>query len=156
MHNKTRGNPSAEEVEMIKKMLGGPQLPLAKTRPDLESDDYRMRREQMKRAKKQKIEPTDVYEPPDPGLDPLTGIPLAKGKEPNPDDAPYRPAPIPNPGQPPWPGYPNPPKLAQGLPPVMGERDAVIQQADALRKAGRIDEALELYRHAATLPTPKV
>tara|TARA_R100000742_G_C4237106_1_gene57496 strand:+ start:206 stop:430 length:225 start_codon:yes stop_codon:yes gene_type:complete len=30
MHNKTRGNPSVKEVEMIKKMLGGPQLPQAK------------------------------------------------------------------------------------------------------------------------------
>jgi len=30
MHNKTRGNPSEKEVEMIKKMLGGPQLPQAK------------------------------------------------------------------------------------------------------------------------------
>ena len=30
MHNKTRNNPSDKEVEMIKKMLGGPQLPLAK------------------------------------------------------------------------------------------------------------------------------
>ena len=29
MHNKTRGNPSDKEVEMIKKMIGGPQLPLA-------------------------------------------------------------------------------------------------------------------------------
>ena len=29
MHNKTRGNPSDKEVEMIKKMMGGPQLPLA-------------------------------------------------------------------------------------------------------------------------------
>ena len=46
--------------------------------------------------------------------------------------------------------------LAQGLPPVLGERDAVIQRADALRKAGKIDEALDLYRHAATLPTPTV
>ena len=36
------------------------------------------------------------------------------GREPNPDDAPYRPAPVPNPGKPPWPGYPNPPKLAHG------------------------------------------
>ena len=54
---------------------------------------------------------------------------------------------------------PNSPKvkvLAQGLPPVMGERDAVIQEADALRKAGKIEEALDLYRHAATLPTPTV
>ena len=33
------------------------------------------------------------------------------GKEPNPDDAPYRPVP---PGGPPWPGYPNPKKLAKG------------------------------------------
>ena len=37
------------------------------------------------------------------------------GKEPNPDDAPYRPRP---PGGPPWPGYPKPmppgtPKLAK-------------------------------------------
>ena len=32
------------------------------------------------------------------------------GKEPNPDDAPYRPVP---PGGPPWPGYPNPKKLAK-------------------------------------------
>ena len=218
-------------------------LPLAKTRPELESDDYRMRREQMNRGKKQKIDPTDVYEPPDPGLDPLTGIPLAKGREPNKEDAPYRPKP---PGGPPWPGYPNPmppgtptklalntsededaelykrykelqdPQapseedlinppielagnpyglsdddlfrrktlqdiindpntdkdtlkeaqkqwlllppidLAQGQPPVMGERDAVIQRADALRKAGKINEALDLYRHAAKLPTPQV
>ena len=37
---------------------------------------------------------------------------LLISREPNPDDAPYRPAPIPNPGQKPWPGYPNPPKLA--------------------------------------------
>ena len=37
---------------------------------------------------------------------------LLISREPNPDDAPYRPAPIPNPGKPPWPGYPNPPKLA--------------------------------------------
>jgi len=37
---------------------------------------------------------------------------IGGGREPNEDDAPYRPAPIPNPGQPPWPGYPNPPKLA--------------------------------------------
>ena len=48
---------------------------------------------------------------------------LLISREPNPDDAPYRDAPIPNPGKPPWPGYPNPPKLAnagdlmiQGLP----------------------------------------
>ena len=48
---------------------------------------------------------------------------IGGGREPNEEDAPYRPAPIPNPGQPPWPGYPNPPKLAnagdlmiQGLP----------------------------------------
>ena len=33
-------------------------------------------------------------------------------REPNPDDAPYRPPPIPNPGKPPWPGYPKPPKIA--------------------------------------------
>ncbi len=39
---------------------------------------------------------------------------ISGGREPNPDDAPYRPAPIPNPGKPPWPGYPNPPKLAGG------------------------------------------
>ena len=37
---------------------------------------------------------------------------IGGGREPNEDDAPYRPAPIPNPGQPPWPGYPNPPRLA--------------------------------------------
>ena len=37
---------------------------------------------------------------------------ISGGREPNEEDAPYRPAPIPNPGQPPWPGYPNPPKLA--------------------------------------------
>ena len=37
---------------------------------------------------------------------------MSSGREPNPDDAPYRPAPIPNPGKPPWPGYPNSPKLA--------------------------------------------
>ena len=30
MFNKTRNNPSTNEVEMIKKMLGGPQLPQAK------------------------------------------------------------------------------------------------------------------------------
>ena len=35
------------------------------------------------------------------------------GKEPDPDTKPYRPAPIPNPGKPPWPGYPNPKKLAK-------------------------------------------
>ena len=34
------------------------------------------------------------------------------GREPDPDDPPYRPAPIPNPGQPPWPGYPKPKELA--------------------------------------------
>ena len=39
---------------------------------------------------------------------------MALGREPNEEDAPYRPAPIPNPGKPPWPGYPNPPKLAGG------------------------------------------
>ena len=118
-----------------------------------------MRRAQMNIGKKKKIDPTDVYEPPDPGLDPLTGMPLAKGREPNKEDAPYRPKP---PGGPPWPGYPNPmppgttTKLVQGLPPVIGERDAIIQRADALRKAGKINEALDLYRHAATLPTPQV
>ena len=37
---------------------------------------------------------------------------ISGGREPNEEDAPYRPAPIPNPGQPPWPGYPNPPRLA--------------------------------------------
>ncbi len=41
-------------------------------------------------------------------------------------------------------------------PPVLGERDAVIQKADELRKSGKTDEALDLYRHAATLPTPTV
>ena len=30
MFNKTRNNPSTNEVEMIKKMLGGPQLPQAR------------------------------------------------------------------------------------------------------------------------------
>tara|TARA_Y100000593_G_scaffold21149_1_gene42476 strand:+ start:2301 stop:2588 length:288 start_codon:yes stop_codon:yes gene_type:complete len=39
---------------------------------------------------------------------------MAFVREPNEEDAPYRPAPIPNPGKPPWPGYPNPPKLAGG------------------------------------------
>ena len=38
---------------------------------------------------------------------------ISGGREPNEEDAPYRPAPIPNPGQPPWPGYPNP-RLAGG------------------------------------------
>ena len=39
---------------------------------------------------------------------------ISGGREPNEEDAPYRPAPVPNPGQPPWPGYPNPPRLAGG------------------------------------------
>ncbi len=38
---------------------------------------------------------------------------IAKGKEPNPDDAPYRPQ---KPGGPPWPGYPNP--MPPGAPPT--------------------------------------
>ena len=46
--------------------------------------------------------------------------------------------------------------LVQNNPPVLGERDAVIQKADELRKAGKTDEALDLYRHAATLPIPTV
>ena len=42
---------------------------------------------------------------------------MALGREPNEEDPPYRGAPIPNPGKPPWPGYPKPyePKLAGGI-----------------------------------------
>ena len=52
-------------------------------------------------------------------------------REPNPDDAPYRPAPIPNPGQPPWPGYPNPPRLA-------GNPSFDINETPATRRTRKI------------------
>ena len=52
---------------------------------------------------------------PKPGTDPLTGLPLdlVKGREPDKEDAPYRPQ---KPGGPPWPGYPNP--MPPGAPPT--------------------------------------
>ena len=43
-------------------------------------------------------------------------IPDLVQREPNKDDPPYRPAPIPKPGQPPWPGYPKP--MPPGAPPA--------------------------------------
>ena len=45
---------------------------------------------------------------------------MISGREPNEEDAPYRPAPIPNPGKPPWPGYPNPRLAANNIVPTNG------------------------------------
>jgi len=53
----------------------------------------------------------EEYEKEEEGGRAKTRLQISAGREPNPDDAPYRPAPIPNPGQKPWPGYPNPPKM---------------------------------------------
>ena len=45
---------------------------------------------------------------------------IGGGREPNEEDGPYRPAPIPNPGKPPWPGYPNPRLAANNIVPTNG------------------------------------
>ena len=81
----------------------------------------------------------------------LKQLTIAGGREPNPDDAPYRPAPVPNPGKPPWPGYPNPPKLA-------GNPSFDINESSSTRKirgirnlgekgsAGEKDAAVEMLK----------
>jgi len=65
-------------------------------------------------------------------------MPLAKGKEPNPDDAPYRPQ---KPGGPPWPGYPNP--MPPGAPPTK------------LASNTSEDEDAELYKRYKELQDPQ-
>ena len=91
----------------------------------------------------------------------LTQLTIAGGREPNPDDAPYRPAPVPNPGKPPWPGYPNPQKLA-------GNPSFDINESSSTRKirgirnlgekgsAGEKDAAVEMLKRLGGPQLPQV
>ena len=91
----------------------------------------------------------------------LKQLTIAGGREPNPDDAPYRPAHVPNPGKPPWPGYPNPPKLA-------GNPSFDINESSSTRKirgirnlgekgsAGEKDAAVEMLKRLGGPQLPQV
>ena len=84
----------------------------------------------------------------------ISSLMISGVREPNKEDAPYRPAPIPNPGQPPWPGYPNPPRLAGGpqLPNfkpmgrvIEGRREGVLPMNET-----KIKQPLQIKQASAT------